>query len=75
MTAKDIFMKTLPFCWSKLGLGLLNIVICVVLFAILMGIALLFNSEGVAAVMIIVWLRMPKMPASRRKVQKFDRFR
>ena len=27
MTAKDIFMKTLPFCWSKLGLGLLNIVI------------------------------------------------
>lgn len=55
MTAKDIFMKTLPFCWSKLGLGLLNIVICVVLFAILMGIALLFNSEGVAAVMIIVW--------------------
>lgn len=45
MTAKDIFMKTLPFCWSKLGLGLLNIVICVVLFAILMGIALLFNSE------------------------------
>ncbi|MBR4047885.1 MAG: zinc ribbon domain-containing protein [Bacteroides sp.] len=55
MTAKDIFMKTLPFCWSKLGLGLLNIVICVVLFAILMGISLLFNSEGVAAVMIIVW--------------------
>ena len=50
------------------GWGLLNIVICVVLFAILMGIALLFNSEGVAAVMIIVWLRMPKMPASRRKV-------
>ena len=37
------------------GWGLLNIVICVVLFAILMGIALLFNSEGVAAVMIIVW--------------------
>ncbi len=55
MTAKDIFMETLPFCWSKLGLGLLNIVICVVLFAILMGIGLLFNSEGVAAVMIIVW--------------------
>ena len=21
MTAKNIFMKTLPFCWSKLGLG------------------------------------------------------
>ena len=41
MTAKDIFMRTLPFCWSKLGLGLLNIVICVVLFAILMGITLL----------------------------------
>ena len=56
MTAKEIFMKTLPFCWMKLGLGLLNIVICVALFAILMGISLLFDSEGVAGVMFLVWL-------------------
>ena len=56
MTAKDIFMKTLPFCWSKLGLGLLNIVICIVLFAILMGISLLFANEGVVGIMFFVWL-------------------
>lgn len=56
MTAKEIFMKTLPFCWMKLGLGILNIVICVALFALLMGISLLFDSEGVAVIMFIVWL-------------------
>ena len=56
MTAKDVFMKTLPFCWAKLGLGLLNILICVVLFAILMGISLLFASESVAGIMFFVWL-------------------
>ena len=51
MTAKDLFMKTLAFCWAKLGLGLLNILICTVLFAIMMGISLLFASEGVAGIM------------------------
>ncbi|WP_455621005.1 zinc ribbon domain-containing protein [Parabacteroides sp.] len=56
MTAKDIFIKTLPFCWVKLGLGVLNIVIDVLLFAILMGISLLFASEGVAGIMLFVWL-------------------
>ncbi len=58
MEAKEIFMKTLPFCWAKLGLGLLNIVICAVLFAILMGISLLFNSEGVTGIMFLVWLSL-----------------
>ena len=38
MTAKEIFFKTLQFGWIKLGLGLLNILIAVLLFAILMGI-------------------------------------
>ena len=56
MTAKDIFMQTLPFCWAKLGLGILNIVICTVLFAILMGISLLFASEGVFFIMFLIWL-------------------
>lgn len=56
MTAKEIFMKTLAFGWMKLGLGLLNIVIDIALFALLMGIALLMKSEGVGAVMLLVWL-------------------
>ena len=42
MTAKEIFFKTLQFGWIKLGLGLLNILIAVLLFAILMGISVLF---------------------------------
>ncbi|MBE6288250.1 MAG: zinc ribbon domain-containing protein [Mediterranea massiliensis] len=58
MTAKDIFMKTLAFCWAKLGLGLLNILICVILFAILMGISLLFASESVTGIMFFVWLAL-----------------
>ncbi len=56
MNAKDIFMKTLPFCWAKLGLGLLTIVIDVALFGVLMGISLLFASEGVAGIMLLIWL-------------------
>lgn len=56
MTAKEVFSKTLVFGWIKLGLGLLNILIAVVLFAILMGISVLFASEGVGAVMFFIWL-------------------
>ena len=52
MTAKEIFFKTLQFGWIKLGLGLLNILIAVLLFAILMGISVLFNSDGVVAIML-----------------------
>ena len=47
MTAKEVFSKTLQFGWIKLGLRLLNILIAVVLFAIMMGIAVLFDSGGV----------------------------
>lgn len=56
MTAKEIFFKTLQFGWIKLGLGLLNILIAVLLFAILMGISVLFNSYGVVAIMFFIWL-------------------
>jgi len=56
MKAEEIFSKTLIFGWIKLGLGLLNILIAVVLFAILMGISYLFSSGGVGALMFFVWL-------------------
>lgn len=56
MTAKEIYLKTLAFCWIKLGLGLLNIVIAVTLFAILMSVSVLFKSDGMGAIMFIVWL-------------------
>lgn len=56
MTTNSIFFRTLSFCWLKLGLGILNIVIDAVLLAILVGISLLFNSEGVFGVLLLVWL-------------------
>lgn len=56
MTAKKVFCKTLVFSWVKLGLGLLNILIAVVLFAILMGISVLFGSEGATVIMFLIWL-------------------
>lgn len=58
MKAREIFFKTLPFCWAKLGLGLLNIFIDVVLFAVLMGLSLIFKSEGVTFIMFLIWLAM-----------------
>lgn len=58
MTGREIFMKTLPFCWAKLGLGILNILICALLFAILMGISLLFASESVTGIMLIIWIAL-----------------
>jgi hypothetical protein len=56
MKAKEVFSKTLVFGWIKLGLGLINILIAAVLFAILMGIAALFGSEGVGAILFFVWI-------------------
>ncbi len=56
MTASEVYSKTLVFGWIKLGLGLVNILIAVVLFAVLMGISVLMGSEGVAGIMLIVWL-------------------
>ena len=56
MTVSEIYRKTLSFGWIKLVLGVLNILIAILLFALLMGISVLFSSEGVAAVMFLVWL-------------------
>ena len=56
MTPKEIFSKTLVFGWIKLGLGVLNIIIDITLFALLMGLSVLFKSEGAAALMFLLWL-------------------
>lgn len=56
MTTNSIFFRTLSFCWLKLGLGILNIVIDVVLLALFVGISMLFDSEGVFGVLLLVWL-------------------
>lgn len=56
MNANQIFQKTMPFVWAKLLLGLVTIGISIALFAVLMGISWLFNSDGVTAIMFILWL-------------------
>jgi len=56
MKPGEIYSKTMPFVWAKLLLGLLTVVISVVIFAILMGIAWLFKSEVLYLVMFFIWL-------------------
>jgi hypothetical protein len=56
MKAGELYSKTMPFVWAKLLLGLVTVLVSAVLFGILMGLAWLFNSEGVTVVMFLVWL-------------------
>jgi hypothetical protein len=56
LTPREVFSKTMPFAWAKLLLGLATVAASAVIFAILMGIAWLFNSGGVGIVMIFIWL-------------------
>ncbi|MDR3299036.1 MAG: zinc ribbon domain-containing protein [Candidatus Accumulibacter sp.] len=56
MKAGDVFAKTMPFVWAKLLLGLAAVLISAALFGILMGLAWLFNSEGVTGIMFLIWI-------------------
>ncbi|MDR0434560.1 MAG: zinc ribbon domain-containing protein [Gracilibacteraceae bacterium] len=56
MKAETVFSKTMPFVWAKLLLGLATVVISAILFGILMGLAWLFNSESVTAIMFFAWV-------------------
>ena len=55
MNAKQLFNKTMPFCMAKLVLGAIHVGICLVLFAILMGIGWLFEGFGLV-VCFLIWL-------------------
>ncbi len=56
MKARELFSKTMPFAWTKLLLGLANVLISAVLFGIFAGLAWLFRSESVTGIMILIWL-------------------
>jgi hypothetical protein len=57
MKPTDVFVKTMPFVWWKLLLGLITVVGSVILFAILvMGFGTLFDSPGVYFFMFLIWL-------------------
>jgi hypothetical protein len=55
MKAGQIYSGTLGFCWLKLALGIVDVLIGVILFAIMMGIAALTASGEVGAVMFFIW--------------------
>ena len=58
MKASNIFMKTLPFCWAKLALGALNVLISAALFAVLFAITMAMESSGMLVISIILWLSL-----------------
>lgn len=57
MKASTLFMKTLPFCWAKLILGVANVLVSALIFAILFGIGMLFGEESLFFV-IILWVAL-----------------
>ena len=57
MTAKELFSKTMPFVWAKLGLGAAAVLIGGILLAILTGIGWLFGGSAIV-IMFLVWLAL-----------------
>lgn len=55
MSAKELFIKTLPFVWAKLLLGLIFLGAAVILLGIFFGIGSLFG-EGSAVILVLLWL-------------------
>ena len=56
MKTGQIFSGTVAFCWIKLGLGLLDVLIGAVLFAIMMGIAAMTGSGEIGAILFFIWI-------------------
>ncbi|MDR1884381.1 MAG: zinc ribbon domain-containing protein [Prevotella sp.] len=56
MKASQIYSGTIGFCWLKLALGIVDVLIGAVLFAVVMGIAALTASGEVGAVLFFVWM-------------------
>lgn len=56
MKVGQIYSGTMVFCWLKLALGLLDVLIGALLFAIMMGIAALTNNGEIGAVMFFIWI-------------------
>ena len=56
MKAGELYSKTMPFVWAKLILGVVTVLASAILFAIFMGIAWLFKSDGVSGIMLLIWL-------------------
>jgi small-conductance mechanosensitive channel len=58
MKAGEVYRKTIQFCWLKLLVGILHIIVAGVLLAILVGLSALFKSQSVTVVMFLIWLSL-----------------
>jgi hypothetical protein len=58
MKAGEVYRKTIRFCWLKLLVGVLHIIVAGILLAILVGLSALFKSQGVMVVMFLIWLSL-----------------
>jgi hypothetical protein len=58
MKAGNVFAGTMQFCWLKLVVGVLHIVVAGILAAVLFGIYALFKSQTVGIILVIVWLSL-----------------
>ncbi len=58
MKAGEVYRKTMQFCWLKLLVGVIHILVASILFAVLAGLAVLFKSQGVGVVMFLIWLSL-----------------
>ena len=55
MKANEVYTKTLKFAWIKLGMGLATVLLSIILFAIVMGISVLMESEEVGVIGLLIW--------------------
>ncbi|MDR2496084.1 MAG: zinc ribbon domain-containing protein [Tannerellaceae bacterium] len=58
MKAGTVYRNTMQFCWLKLLVGLLHVLVAAILFGILAGLSMLFGSKGVGAIMLLIWLSL-----------------
>lgn len=56
MKTGKVFFGTMSFCWLKLALGLADVLVGALLFAVTMGIAMLLGSGEMGVVMFLIWV-------------------
>ena len=58
LKAGTIYRKTIQFCWLKLLVGVLHIIVAGILLGVLIGLWKLFSSQSIGIVLFIIWLSL-----------------
>jgi len=56
MKAGEVYRKTIQFCWFKLLVGVLHVVVAGILLAVMVGLSALFTSQIAGVIMFLIWL-------------------